>query len=596
MSSLFSLSTPNVGVMRLFRTADPWLSMRAFVMIWAISWSNASAEPLFGPRTDYATGPTPFSVAAGDLDGDGATDLVVANGYYISTTVSVLLGNGDGTFRPKSDYQVGLCPLSVAISDLNRDGRLDLAVANANSHSVSILLGNGDGTFAPGTEYFIGGNPFPIAVGDFNGDGIPDLAVANNGSSTVSVMLGRGDGTFSTLPALAAGTDPWSVVVADLNGDGRPDLAVSNDGNPGTVSVLLGNGDGTFGVRSEFGTGIAPIGLSAGDLNGDGHADLMAAAAGGLSILLGLGNGTFLPSADLATGSRPWTVALGDLDRDGHLDAVAADFNTNSISVFPGSGDGTFGASTDFETGANPTSLVIADFNGDGWPDLAVTNQTSNTVSVLLNLGHPPVPPIPATVELVPRVLNASSAGTWITAFVELPPGADLSGIDLSTVRLDGKVPASPKSAILGDHNSNRIPDLMVKFSRQALAYLTVGDHQLALTGALRTGQTFIGYDSLDVIDPLTSSAGALSISLLSPPGTVPVRFSVRDAFPTEHVVRVFDSQGRLVDSWMVEGSELLCARWDGWQSRGGRAASGIYFVNVRTGAREGTLKIVIAR
>ena len=147
-------------------------------------------------------------------------------------------------------FSAGNLPISVAIGDLNGDGRPDLVVANTHSNSVSALLGNGNGTFSAQTQFGTGSAPNAVAIGDLNGDGRPDLAVANLGSNSVSVLLGHGDGSFGTQVQYATGNEPISVAIGDLNGDGQPDLAVANASfTSNSVSVLLGHGDGSFGAQ-----------------------------------------------------------------------------------------------------------------------------------------------------------------------------------------------------------------------------------------------------------------------------------------------------------------------------------------------------------
>jgi hypothetical protein len=216
----------------------------------------------------------------------------------------VLLGNGDGTFGPKIDSATGFDPVSVAIGDLNGDGRPDVATAGLFSTVASVMLGNGDGTFGPRTDHSTGGNEISesqvgdraVAIGDLNGDGKPDLAVANGDfrpTGTVGVLLGNGDGTFRESSVYPTGAVPAAVAIGDLDGDGRPDLAVSN-GLDATVSVLPGNGDGTFGAKSDYGP--AEISVAIGDLNGDGRLDLALAvgfqyglAGYQLTVLLNIG-------------------------------------------------------------------------------------------------------------------------------------------------------------------------------------------------------------------------------------------------------------------------------------------------------------------
>jgi hypothetical protein len=248
----------------------------------AFPLQSAAAATTFGfaPKADVATGAGPEAVAAGDLNGDGKQDLVVADGE--AGTVSVLLGKGDGTFEAKVDYPTGTAPSAVALVDLNGDKKPDLVLANGGSNTVSVLLGKGDGSFEPGVEYATGAQPTAVAAGDLNGDGKQDLVVADGEAGTVSVLLGKGDGTFEAKKDFATGTNPRAVAVGDLNADGKQDLAVANSG-ANSASALLGKGDGTFAAKQDFATGTAPAGVALADLNGDHKPDLATANATGSS-------------------------------------------------------------------------------------------------------------------------------------------------------------------------------------------------------------------------------------------------------------------------------------------------------------------------
>ena len=223
----------NHRVFGLFRRIAPTLLLSAIA-----TGVHAQCDPvtLFAPQQQYATSSNPRSVAIGDLDADGTLDLVIANSF--SNTVSVLLGNGDGTFQTRQDFAASNGPQSVAIGDLNGDGMPDLVVANSGFSTVSVLLGNGDGTFQTRQDFATGSRPSSVAIGDLDGDGTPDLAVTNESSNTVSVLLGNGDGTFQTRQDFSIGSIPVSVAIGDLNGDGTPDIAVANLLSD-TVSVLL---------------------------------------------------------------------------------------------------------------------------------------------------------------------------------------------------------------------------------------------------------------------------------------------------------------------------------------------------------------------
>jgi hypothetical protein len=338
----------------------------------------------FVPAASAATGNGPNAIAVGDFNGDGKPDLAVVN--FDSNTVTILLGNGDGTFTVGPTLATGSYPTAVAVGDFNGDGKLDLAVTNLMSNTVTIFLGNGDGTFTPAASPATGGGPVAIAVGDFNGDGKPDLAVVNFGDYTVTILLGNGDGTFTAAAASpAVGSSPRSIAVGDFNGDGKLDLAVV-DSSSNTVTILLGNGDGTFTAAAPLATGSYPISVAVGDFNGDGKADLAVANYDDntVTIFLGNGDGTFTPAAPLATGSSPKAVVVGDFNGDGKLDLAVANFMGSTVTILLGNGDGTFTAAPSSSTGIASDAIAVGDFNGDGRADLAITNSSANTATVLL--------------------------------------------------------------------------------------------------------------------------------------------------------------------------------------------------------------------
>jgi len=376
----------------------------------------------FGAPASYAvgTGLGPVgSVALGDFNGDGKADLVVTN--YPDSSVSVLLGNGDGTFQSKVDYSAGPQPVSVAVGDFNGDGKVDLVVANGNDgpSNVSVLLGNGDGTFQAAANYSVGSllypymSPASVAVGDFNGDGKADLATANQ-FGNVSVLLGNGDGTFETAAHYPAGAGAVAVAVGDFNGDGKADLVTVNYAD-NSLSVLLGNGDGTFQASVNYTLAtfpyVSPDSVAVADFNGDGKADLAVAnaSAGSVSVLLGKGDGTFQAKVDYPAGTDPTSVLVGDFNGDGKADLATADSGGNNVNVLLGNGNGTFQTAMNYGAGTGPRSMVVGDFNGDGKADLVVTNNTNN-VSVLL--GQPPPVPNDVAVTSSPSGAAFTVSGT----------------------------------------------------------------------------------------------------------------------------------------------------------------------------------------
>jgi hypothetical protein len=353
----------------------------------------------------YDTGDWPTSVSIGDLDGDGDLDLAVANGG--SDNVSVLLGNGDSTFQKAENYGAGDWPTSVSIGDLDGDGDLDLAVANGGNDNVSVLLGNGDGTFQDAVNYGAGDQPYSVSVADLDGDGDMDLAIANFNNASVSVLLGNGDGSFQDSVNYGAGNGPYSVSLGDLDGDGDMDLALANWVS-NNVSVLLGNGDGTFQNAVNYVAGDLPSSISIGDLDGDGDLDLAVAngISDNVSVLLGNGDGTFQGTVNYGTGVRPESVSIGDLDWDGDLDLAISNKESDNVSVLLGNGDGTFQKAQNYSAGDGPSSVSVGDLDGDGDLDLAVTNRLNDNASVLINMIEN------VSVSLVPDSIGLPREGT----------------------------------------------------------------------------------------------------------------------------------------------------------------------------------------
>jgi hypothetical protein len=368
--------------------------------------TGSVSSPLFS-RSNFAVSQGPRSVTVADFNHDGKLDLAVAN--VVANTVSILLGNGEGTFQSHVDLATGVGPGFVAVGDFNGDGNPDLAVTNLISNTVSILMGNGDGTFQGHVAYATGMSPNSAAVGDFNRDGKLDLAVGNYNGNTVSILLGNGDGTFLSHVDYPTGTIPIAVTMGDFNSDGKLDLAVAN-ANDGTISILLGNGDGTFQEQVIFPTGGGPNSIATGDLNGDGNLDLVTTSRSdnAACVLLGRGDGTFQPYVEYFTGLAPIPVAIGDFNGDNMLDLVVGNYQDSTVSVLLGNGDGTFALKTDFVTGDGPYSLASADFNGDGRLDLAAADRgishDGETVSVLTQIVPDATPPV-VTVSANPTTL-----------------------------------------------------------------------------------------------------------------------------------------------------------------------------------------------
>jgi hypothetical protein len=400
----------------------------------------------------------------GDFNGDGKADLVTAN--LNSTNVSILQGNGSGSFGAAQNFAVGVAPNFVAVGDFNEDGKPDLVTTNGGSNNVSVLLGNGSGGFGAAQNFAVGTNPNSVAVGDFNGDGRHDLVTSNGGSNNVSVLLGNGSGGFGMAPNVSVGTQPVSVRVGDFNGDGKADLVTANY-NSNNVSVLLGNGSGGFGAATNFGVGTAPISVAVGDFNGDGKHDLAVANynSNNVSILLGKGDGSFGVLAD-----NPRFVAVGDFNGDGRPDIAVANRASNNVSILLANGSGGFGIATNFAVGAGPRSVAVGDFNLDGRLDLAVGNYMDNTVSILLGNGSGGFGMAPN----VPTGTGPQSVG--VADFnKDGKPDLAIANYDANTVRIvygDGlggfgsaftlPTGANPAYVATGDFDGDTFPDLAI--------------------------------------------------------------------------------------------------------------------------------------
>ena len=361
----------------------------------------------------------PQAVAIADFNHDGNLDVATFTFVY-SGRVAILLGNGNGTFRPPVYYNVDSANESLAwitAADFNGDGNADLAVVDVAGWNISILLGNGDGTFQPPVQYPTTQRPDFVAVGDFNNDGSQDLIVLD--SLYVSIMLGNGDGTFQ--PPIDNGIfkPTGSFALGDFDHDGNLDVAVPT--GPGTIGlgILLGNGDGTFRQGAQYSADSANS-VAAGDFNGDGNLDL-AVAEGNVEILLGNGDGTFQYGPSYPS-SQPAAITTADVNGDGNLDFL---FITSSIhpnfvqlALMLGDGDGTFQPQARFSSFEEGTDLAVGDFNGDHKPDVVVADFLGDggygSIDVLLNTGAVSFSPT-APVSFHAQLLGSTSPAQNIT-------------------------------------------------------------------------------------------------------------------------------------------------------------------------------------
>ena len=260
-----------------------------------------------------------------------------------SSSLSVRLNNGDGTFAPRIDNPTGSgSAYGVIALDLDSDMVPDLASANFYTDEVATWLGAGDGTFGPASLDSVGDQPLYLDGGDLDGDG--DLVVANQHplqeSGTVSVLLNQGGGVFAAADSfgLLGATD--EPVLGDFDLDGDLDIAVNNDGGGrfdlgDGLTLFFNNGDGSFAPRVEYPVGLQPIWVTGGDINGDLAPDLATANVGSdnVSVVFNNNDGTFSAAFDFMAGEDPDSVVMVDLDGDGDLDLAVANLASNTLTV-----------------------------------------------------------------------------------------------------------------------------------------------------------------------------------------------------------------------------------------------------------------------
>jgi len=535
-------------------------------------WLRQRGEAL-QPVGSYSVGPNPAAVVAADFNGDGKLDLAVVNSgpnNAGANTVSILLGNGDGTFQPQMQFAVGSYPISEVVADFNGDGYPDLAVSNLDSGTISILLGNGDGTFQPAVNYPVPGAG-PLATGDFNGDGNPDLVLGtdtmivillNNGdaifqtgfsaklgpyvysiavadfngdgkldlaatvydSNTVDILLGNGDGTFRFPPtfAYAAGTRPDSVAVADINGDGIVDLVVGDRTRPG--SVLFGNGDGTFQPRITVPMPQQCVQVTTAAFQHKGAQDVVAMGDGVVWIAFNNGHGVFQTPQFYDVVGAPSTPAVGDFNGDGKLDLAIAGDVDGEVSILLGNGKGGFRPAVDYPAGNQPNSVAVGDFNGDGKQDLAITDHYAGSVLILLGNGDGSFqPPVSYSVGVYPLELAvadfnhdgkldiavANSASNTVSVLLGKGDGTFFPSVSYAAG-------TSPQGITVGDFNHDGNLDLAVAdfgTGTSAGVSILLGNGE----GTFTSGATYVvGLYASDIVTADFNGDGNLDLAVES--------------------------------------------------------------------------------
>jgi len=341
----------------------------------ALTWAN-SQNP--------ATLPQPLSIVVGDFNGDGIPDLAIGTNSTTKGYISILLGNGDGTFQAAKNFTGLPNNQAMVAAPFVNGGPLDILTVDNNAsgtNNAALFVGNGEGGGTPNTPFSLGGLSLVngLAASDFNRDGSEDFVVTGiiYGVWCFAPVLGNGNGTFGSPTLNAIGDYPLAVTVGAFNTNGYPDIVVA-DSNADQVTIFQNNSQGYFFPEGQGNTGTDPVAMVTGDFNGDGFLDLAVVNNGSdnVTIFLGHGNETLTAQAvSPATGHAPTSIAVGDFNGDGIADLAVVNSGDKTTTILLGKGDGTFTAVRNLLTGVNPVNVVTGDFSGTGISNLAVTNQ-----------------------------------------------------------------------------------------------------------------------------------------------------------------------------------------------------------------------------
>ena len=459
------------------------LALSGGVQVAAEQASSVAGQASFVTAPIVPLSYSPSSMAVGDLNGDGKPDLVTAD--WDAGKVTVSLGLGDGSFAAGVDYAAGDHPTSIILADVDGDGCLDLIAANASDGTVSVLLGNGNGQFKQLQTYKLGFNSSLLAIGDFSGSGRSDLIAVDAALNRFALLLNDGKGGFGEPALHALGKTPAAVTVADLNHDGHPDLAFAN--SDGSISILWGS-KGSFQAGPLVSVAQGPLSaILAGDFNHDGVLDLAVTIPGSkqLAILTGKGDGSFAAPVRYSVGANPVAIISADVDEDGIADLIVTNQGSNTFSVLGGNSDGSFRTALDFVSGKGPTAAVAGDFNNDGHLDLAMLNHDAQSLSLPLGNGDGTFLAARAySVEMQPRSVAAG----------------DLAGnkrSDLVVTNFCGSDPSCAKAGsvsvlVAGESNSYHLAsNYVLGAGPVAVALLDVdGDKNLDIVALNRADKT----------------------------------------------------------------------------------------------------------
>ena len=559
----------------------------------SIAMFLGNGDGSFGSRLSTPTSTAPTALVAGDINGDGQLDFVSINGPSSdgggpitsfsarltsasgagygddgssdTTSLSILIGNGDGSFTTASELQTNRTPETIHLADLNGDGQLDILTGNDRDGTLSAWLGNGNGSFQDSTSYEVQRTAEKLTLADVNQDGSLDVLI-NSGfydrfssrpayrpDSNITLVLGNGDGSFAatiasdnpdppdepedlaeltafapapgTTPITISGIDAESLHLVDMNQDGILDL-VNTNSIRNIASIYRGNGDGSF-VIDGFSVGNNPQSFVLADVNGDGIADSVSGNDIGseaqVTVQFGNGDGSFAVAANYAVGRLPGDIQLADVNGDGVVDILTANTNSNSVSVLLGNGDGTFADQLVFSASSRPTALTLTDTNGDGFLDIIATGANEDSVSVLVGNGDGTFidrPNASGSKNVLSGDLNNDGVIDIVSLGSSVLLGAG-NGTFPTATQLRLKVSGGSDAALV-DINKDDVLDLVIsrQFSNQVGLLLGNGDGTFGTEQRYDVGDNpqalAVGDINIDgFLDILTANSDSDSVSLL---------------------------------------------------------------------------------